>query len=475
MKKVYQYEYDNLLKEIEELEKELAETRLYKGNVAIYQGDNWHDNPILYQTELKETALMAKIRNLKNKLMSYEVIKERDSSMISVEDILNPNIIKDLNISEEQKLQVREIQNYAISYPIDGKMIVNGKNGSGLEDIMLYRIAYLICSSNNKINYEDIILINPNEMYTEVINDKLSKFLPENIIQKSLAEFTSEYINEKISIYNEDERIEQVKLSENYQSLLDQFITTYLEDGIVLDDLKVCGEILFEKEEIKHALFNNVLSIPNYNWACMYFINKYKSKNDFLSDKLTSRYSNIYKSMSYDNPDRMQYVVKANEILKIFKERGLKIIKDYFKKLDRKISEIYSLFITTIPENFFGEITPDFKSRSLKLLKQHKVSVADISFLLYIKYKLTNICIDKKHMILSETQNYGNLMMSSIEQIFSNSGITFFRREDKSKLGNLKGYEVVNLSEVYEEEESYDLRDIKEPIVKKLKKQEKNG
>lgn len=40
--------------EIRSVEDELSEIRMYKGKTAIYQGDNWHDNPELYQTEAKE-------------------------------------------------------------------------------------------------------------------------------------------------------------------------------------------------------------------------------------------------------------------------------------------------------------------------------------------------------------------------------------------------------------------------------------
>ena len=62
---------------IKQVEKDLAEVRMYKGKVAIYQGDNWHDNPELYQTELKEKYLMAKLHNLKQEFFQLEIIKER--------------------------------------------------------------------------------------------------------------------------------------------------------------------------------------------------------------------------------------------------------------------------------------------------------------------------------------------------------------------------------------------------------------
>ena len=334
MKKVHQYEYDNLLKSIEKLEEDLAEVRRYKGEVAIYQGDNWHDNPILYQTELKETALMAQIRNLREELYSLEIIKERTSEMINLEEILNPNIVKDSTLSEEKKLQIKTKQDLIIKYPIDGKVIVNGIDGSGIEDTLLYRVAYLICSTDNNIDSRDILMLNPNEIYSKIISEELTKFITDDITQKSILSFASEYLNEKLSLYKADDNSENLKSSEEYNKLIEEFVTSYLGGRIVTDDLKICDEVLFSKDEIRHALFSYNKLIPNYDWASMYFVNQYKNKFQILSDKITKKYTDIYMSLPFENPKRKEYVAKANEIRKVFKEKGSKIIKDYFKKYE---------------------------------------------------------------------------------------------------------------------------------------------
>lgn len=294
MKKVHQYEYENYLKTMDKLEEELAEIRRYKGKVAIYQGDNWHDNPILYQTELKETALMAQIRNLREELCSLEIIKERNSDMIDLEDILNPDLLKDLNLSDEKKSQIKEKQNLIIKYPIDGKILINGLDGSGIEETLLYRIAYLICSSNTKNDSSAILVLNPNELYSQFLSEKLVSFITEDANQKTMESFTSEYLNEKLTIYEGNENSENFKFSEEYKKMIEKFINTYLSDGIVDDDLRICDEILFDKDEIKRALFSGDRTIPNYDWASMFFVNQYKQKFQLLSDKLIKKYRDIY-------------------------------------------------------------------------------------------------------------------------------------------------------------------------------------
>ena len=448
MKKVHQYEYDNFLKSIEELEEELSETRKYKGEVAIHQGDNWHDNPILYQTELKETALMARIRDLRKELYSLEIIKERDSSMLSIEDILNPNLLGDKNLSVEKRKEIQDKQNDIIKYSINNNLFIDAVTGSGIEDILLYRIAYLICSANNKLDSEDIMVINPNEEYTNIINDRLSNFITDDVTQNSIIEFTSQYINEKISLSKDNDKTKDFKFSLEYKNMIDEFMKSYLNGGIVDDDLKVDDQVLFSKEEIKQVLFNSINSTPNYNWACMHLLNKFKSNYEQILNRLTEKYSKV-------DPARKEYIDKANEVRDILKTKGTKIIKDYFKKLDRKVTEIYALFINSMDS--FLEVSDkeflNFKSEKLKMLKKHKISISDIPALLYIKYVLSFNKIDKKHIILNEMQNYGDFLIYVLREICPNAGMTIFNRDNLLEY-DINDFEKIVLNDRYEDIES---------------------
>ena len=86
--------YDEYLKAIEEKEKQLAAVRMYKGTDAIYQGDNWHDNPTLYQTEAQERALMVEISEMKQKLQNVEIVENLgNESLIDIGDIVRVDII----------------------------------------------------------------------------------------------------------------------------------------------------------------------------------------------------------------------------------------------------------------------------------------------------------------------------------------------------------------------------------------------
>lgn len=71
--------FKNYQKKIEQLEKELADVRKYKGEVAIFQGDTWHDNPELEYTEAKEKRLMFRIFKMKNNLKNIEIIENSNN------------------------------------------------------------------------------------------------------------------------------------------------------------------------------------------------------------------------------------------------------------------------------------------------------------------------------------------------------------------------------------------------------------
>lgn len=93
--------YENYQSKIEKLELELAEVRKYKGEVAIFQGDTWHDNPDLDYTEAKEKRLMFRIAKMKNNLNNIEIIeRSSNSSVVSIGDTLRIMIDDGILIEE---------------------------------------------------------------------------------------------------------------------------------------------------------------------------------------------------------------------------------------------------------------------------------------------------------------------------------------------------------------------------------------
>lgn len=144
--KLNQNGYEDYLREIEKKEKELADLRMYKGKDAIYQGDNWHDNPTLYQAELQEMALMKEIAEMKQKLNNIEIVQNiGDDSLVDIGDVVKIDMIFSENDREEQIFKLvgtspnfdlnAEIQEISINSPV-GKAMYHKKIG----DVANYKV-----------------------------------------------------------------------------------------------------------------------------------------------------------------------------------------------------------------------------------------------------------------------------------------------------------------------------------------------
>lgn len=135
--KMDQEGFEQYLKQIEKLEEELSQTRLYKGKTAIFQGDNWHDNPELYQTEARERSLMQQITQMRANAQNIEIVERNsDVSIIDIGDFVTLDMIYSESNVEEMFLKLvggeanfrGDVPEISINSPL-GKSIYQKKVG----------------------------------------------------------------------------------------------------------------------------------------------------------------------------------------------------------------------------------------------------------------------------------------------------------------------------------------------------------
>lgn len=123
--------YEDYLKEIEKKEKQLADLRMYKGTDAIFQGDNWHDNPTLYQTELQEKSLMREITEMRRRAQNIEIVENAgNEELVDIGDIVKIDIIFSEDDRKEELFKLvatepnfdLEIKEVSINSPIGNAM-----------------------------------------------------------------------------------------------------------------------------------------------------------------------------------------------------------------------------------------------------------------------------------------------------------------------------------------------------------------
>ncbi len=65
---------ERLKKKHSELETKLSDLRMHKGEEAIFAGDMWHDNPVLYRVEAEERMLMRDIAIAREQIKNAQLI-----------------------------------------------------------------------------------------------------------------------------------------------------------------------------------------------------------------------------------------------------------------------------------------------------------------------------------------------------------------------------------------------------------------
>ena len=135
--------YEQYLKDIEEAEQKLREIQLYKGEVAIHQGDNWHDNPALYETEMNERMAIKRLEDLKNGLNNIQIIES--SSIPDEKDTVSINSLVTLSIDFDGEIEEHTSRLVAsVSKGLD-ELSINSPLGSAilgkhLNDCVEYKV-----------------------------------------------------------------------------------------------------------------------------------------------------------------------------------------------------------------------------------------------------------------------------------------------------------------------------------------------
>lgn len=364
-----------------------------------------------------------------------KLIEVLDTDLVTNDDLLT----RYLNVNADNKMKtiiesIQKEQNQIIRRPINDNIIVQGVAGSGKTSVALHRIAYLIYNLSKNINANQFLILGPNNYFLNYISSILPELETEPVEQKTLLNLANEYLKEKFVFNGSNniksknqknyEKIEAYKSSLQYEGAINNFMKWYLENGIVTNDFEIDGQIIYTKEEINEMLFSNSSSYPNIEKTCKYFVLKFKNDVDKIYDKLNEKYRNIYIKLPKEDLKRKAAIQKSTELREQVYINGVKLLKNYFKKLEVKPLDLYKVFIASLP-NFDTNLSLEeinlLQKETLVNLKKRKISFEDIPALMYINYLLTGNKIKYKHIIIDEAQDYGLFHFDVLKEISKDS------------------------------------------------------
>ena len=299
-------------------------------------------------------------------------------------DIQLKNIVR--TIQKEQNAIIRNTE--------DRILAIQGAAGSGKTSVALHRIAYLLYHDRENLKAANILILSPNNAFSDYISHILPELGEENIQEmsfdlfayKELKEVANDcedrydYLEKKMKFQDSEWEIRfKEKQSASFIGQMEGFLAMLEEDLVNIRSFTFKG---FHKteEEIIHLFYFKFQTVP-----------------------LLARMDAV-----------MEYLIDEYETLrgKNISEEDMEALRETFQKM----------YVTTDLYEIYGWLLKDcgYPELSNAEYERRKLEYEDVFPMLYLKYRLKGSRKHKniKHLVIDEMQDYSYLQYSILSMLF---------------------------------------------------------
>ncbi len=304
---------------------------------------------------------------IENGELSYYI----DSKMLIDDDILMEQLSQNATSKmHEIASTIQKEQNVLIRSDDFSNTIVQGVAGSGKTSIAMHRVSYLLYKYRNTLKSEDILILSPNELFSDYLSEVLPSLGEEKSFTITFATLakrllgqdfeTREQMLERVISKQSQKDFENIAIKSSFEFLNDlkKFLKKDLCNLFVPKPL-VFGNVVISKEELEDIFFERMKNLPVYK------------RVDVLAEYITEKF-------------RLSQSTRAD-----LQKRAKKILYNKFVTSD--LLKIYNLFLG-----------------SIGLEEVETISAYDIAPVLLIKENLFGLKhnFDAKYVIVDEMQDY---------------------------------------------------------------------
>ena len=335
--------------------------------------------------------------------ISDEKIERCFNSDLNIDDEYLQEILA--NASSEKMTNIvntiQREQNEIIRNVSDKYLIVQGIAGSGKTSVALHRIAYLLYKEKN-LSSNNVLIFSPNDVFSQYISNVLPELGEDNVLQTTFSDFASAYIRDfkeiesftqfieryykSDSISEEEYKTTKYKISDEFKSLIDNYIERYREN------MSFIRPIIINGKAIKIADLNRLL------------------KTTFGKFPLSERIDRI-----------SEYICDHNNIS--YKKYG-KTIREKIKTIVNFDLDVKKMYEDIISSDQFKECAGLKENAGFKVGKQLKYD--DLLPLMYIYFEMNGYPKNNsiRHIIIDEAQDYSLLQFYMLKKIFYTASFT---------------------------------------------------
>lgn len=289
---------------------------------------------------------------------------------------------------------VQKEQNAIIRNTEDRILAIQGAAGSGKTSVALHRIAYLLYHDRENLKAANILILSPNNAFSDYISHILPELGEEHIQEmsfdlfayKELKEVANDcedrydYLEKKMKFQDSEWEIRfKEKQSASFIGQLEGFLAMLEEELVNIRSITFKG---FHKteEEIIHLFYFKFQTVP-----------------------LLARMDAV-----------MEYLIDEYETLrgKNISEEDMEALRETFQKM----------YVTTDLYEIYGWLLKDcgYPELSNAEYERRKLEYEDVFPMLYLKYRLKGSRKHKniKHLVIDEMQDYSYLQYSILSMLF---------------------------------------------------------
>lgn len=439
--------------------------KLYIGKVGVMDEDNnnividWRApvSSMYYDSNIGRASYTAPEGTCTGELLlkrQYDIENRELKGYQDVDTVSNDELLKPyLNASADNRLKnivstIQHEQNSIIREPISKNIIIQGVAGSGKTTVALHRIAYLVYNYRESIKPNQYLVIGPNKFFVNYISGVLPDLDVENVKQLTYEELCSEFLNEEISLINEDKKIalsilnedtlkyEKFKVSMEMKNALDKFIQEIDSNILPNKGIEIKGYEIISRDTIKDIYFSiessNIYdNIKKKLDRTNLMLTKYIEDNyDTIMSNIKEQYQRniniVSKSLNKNELDKYNLVEKEVK-------NGCKAsLKKYFNNLIPNILNTYTKFLSNMKKYVNPElynITSDIRvQENIENIKKRKVEFEDLSALIYLKSRISGIepYEQYRQVAIDEAQDFGDFSFYALKTLLKNATFSIF-------------------------------------------------
>lgn len=388
------------------------------------------------------------------KIEGENIVQIFDTDMQVIDDVLKQMLSS--KATDKMKNIVNTIQkeqNRVIRKNDVDILAVQGPAGSGKTSVAMHKIAYLLYAERAKINNSNILIISPNDIFSNYISNVLPEIGEDNVYQTTYMDFIKSHIDFKIkgtmndlyeTYYSENYSQKphslgfnsiMLKFGATYINLIENFINLKRNEILGIDDITSDGKVVIEKEyleKLANELETSGISLYAQGKKLVEKIGLHVSIK--LGAKNNGAIQKIKKALTA-NLDKIK--VKTIFVdLYSDENRFINMIEDIYNTTGTSqtnrlsIKELHDIFVYT-----------------QNLLMKNTIPFEDVSGYLYMKDRIHGSANQTqiKYLVVDEAQDYTIMQYKVLANLFRNAKVTILGdlNQNITPFANYQNYDTI--------------------------------